>query len=35
MKNRVYEGPTMSLSQELDEMKYRQEGEDFHDKVVR
>ena len=30
-----YEGPSMSLSQEIDEMKYRQNGEDFHDKVQR
>ena len=35
MKNRVYEGPTMTLSQEIDEMKYRQNGETFHDKVQR
>ena len=30
-----YEGPHLSLSQEIDTMKYRQEGEDFHDKVER
>ena len=30
-----YEGPSMSLSQEIDAMKYRQNGEDFHDKVQR
>ena len=35
MKNRIYEGPSMSLSQEIDKMKYRQEGETFHDKVTR
>ena len=35
MKNRIYDGPTMSISQELDKMKYRQEGESFHDKVMR
>ena len=35
MKNRVYEGPSMSLSQEIDSMKYRQEDESFHGKVVR
>ena len=34
MSNR-YKGPSLSLSQELDEMKYRQEDEDFHDKVER
>ena len=35
MKNRIYEGPTLSISNEIDKMKYRQEGESFHDKVVR
>ena len=35
MKNRIYEGPSMPLSQEIDKMKYRQEGETFHDKVTR
>ena len=35
MKNRYYEGPTTPLSQELDQMKYRQEGETFDDKVHR
>ena len=35
MKNTYYEGPSVPLSQEIDEMKYRQEGETFHDKVVR
>ena len=35
MKNTYYSGPSMPISQEIDEMKYRQEGETFHDKVVR
>ena len=35
MDNRTYEGPTTSLSQEIDEMKYRQSGETFDDKVKR
>ena len=35
MKNVHYTGPNMPISQEIDEMKYRQEGETFHDKVVR
>ena len=35
MKNTDYKGPSMSISQEIDEMKYRQEGETFHDKVMR
>ena len=35
MRNRVYNGPTLPLSQEIDEMKYRQDGESFHDKVIR
>ena len=35
MKNVHYSGPNMPISQEIDEMKYRQEGETFHDKVVR
>ena len=30
-----YSGPTMSISEEIDAMKYRQSDEDFHDKVVR
>ena len=30
-----YQGPTMSISQEIDAMKYRQEDEDFHDKITR
>ena len=35
MRNREYKGPSLNLSQEIDEMKYRQEGETFTDKVVR
>ena len=35
MKNKIYEGPTLPLSQEIDKMKYRQEGESFDDKVQR
>ena len=35
IKNRLYEGPTVPLSQEIDSMKYRQEGESFNDKVLR
>ena len=35
MKNIYYEGPQCPISQEIDEMKYRQEGESFHDKVLR
>ena len=35
MKNRTYEGPSMPLSIEIDEMKYRQEGETFDDKIRR
>ena len=35
MDNRIYEGPTTTLSQEIDAMKYRQEGETFHDKIKR
>ena len=35
MKNKIYEGPTTPLSQEIDKMKYRQEGESFNDKVMR
>ena len=35
IKNRIYSGPSVPLSQEIDEMKYRQEGESFHDKVCR
>ena len=35
MKNTYYEGPTLSLSQEIDGQKYRQEEESFDDKVSR
>lgn len=35
INNRTYEGPKTSISMELDEMKYRQEGESFDDKVKR
>ena len=35
MDNRVYEGPSMTLSQEIDKMKYRQADESFDDKVKR
>ena len=35
IKNREFTGPTMPLSQEIDEMKYRQVGESFTDKVLR
>ena len=35
IRNREYLGPAMPLSQEIDAQKYRQEGESFHDKVLR
>ena len=35
IRNRTFQGPSVPLSQEIDEMKYRQEGESFHDKVCR
>ena len=35
MNNRTYPGPTMPLSIEIDEMKYRQQGETFDGKVKR
>ena len=35
MKNKIYEGPSMPLSQEIDQMKYRQDGESFDDKIRR
>ena len=35
LRNREYEGPVMSISQEIDEMKYRQKGESFDDKIKR
>ena len=30
-----YEPPTMTISDEIDKMKYRQEGEEFDDKIRR
>ena len=35
MDNRIYEGPEMPLSVEIDQQKYRQEGETFDGKVKR
>ena len=35
MRNVYYEGPSLPISQEIDKVKYRQEGETFHDKVMR
>ena len=35
MRNTQYEGPVMPISQEIDEMKYRQKGETFDDKIKR
>ena len=35
LRNRNYEGPVMTISQEIDEMKYRQKGETFDDKIKR
>ena len=35
MKNIEYSGPFMSLSQEIDKMKYRQENESFDEKIKR
>lgn len=35
MRNVFYPGPSMPISQEIDAMKYRQEDEDFNDKVLR
>ena len=35
LTNKEYEGPTMSLSEEIDATKYRQEGESFNDKIKR
>jgi len=32
--NRHY-GPSLPLSEEIDQLKYRQTGEDFYSKVVR
>ena len=33
--NNYYEGPSLPISQEIDQMKYRQEEESFNDKVLR
>ena len=35
MRNTEYTGPTASISEEIDAMKYRQEGESFDDKIKR
>ena len=35
MRNTSYSGPSTSLSQEIDEMKYRQKDESFDDKIKR
>ena len=35
MRNINYKGPSLTLSNEIDEMKYRQKGESFTDKVLR
>jgi len=35
MHNIEYSGPSMTLSEEIDQMKYRQEGETFTDKIKR
>ena len=35
MRNTEYAGPITSISEEIDAMKYRQEGESFDDKVKR
>ena len=35
MRNQIYVGPKTPLSQEIDKTKYRQDGESFHDKVIR
>ena len=35
LTNKEYEGPTMSLSEEIDATKYRQEGESLNDKIKR
>jgi len=35
MRNVEYAGPSVSISEEIDAMKYRQEGESFDDKVKR
>ena len=35
MRNTEYTGPSTSISEEIDAMKYRQEGESFDDKIKR
>ena len=35
MNNTYYNGPSLPISQEIDRLKYRQEDEDFNDKVLR
>ena len=35
MNTNRYPGPSVPISNEIDKMKYRQDGEDFHDKVER
>ena len=35
MKNTYYEGPTLPLSKEIDQQKYRQVDEEFNDKILR
>ena len=35
MRNTIYTGPSMPISEEIDQMKYRLEGEDFDGKVKR
>ena len=35
LRNRTYEGPDMPISMEIDEMKYRQKGESFDEKIKR
>ena len=35
MNNEYYNGPSLPISQEIDRTKYRQEDEDFNDKILR
>ena len=35
IRNTEYTGPTTTISEEIDAMKYRQDGESFDDKVRR
>ena len=35
MRNTIYSGPSMPISEEIDQMKYRLEGEDFDGKIKR